>query len=727
MSVKSAVEKWNSDYLRYNVLASEKDEMGRYQTEHDLTALKMIIEEAKQATMRFESKKQRMEFMIRNGFYKEDLLRGDITYSDIEGLYNTYKKHDRGDTAFISQLVFLSSNYAYKLLESEVEGLVEDWQLPPKRYDDKYILMEDKSDRAVAIALEVSGGKLDLAHDVVKGMAMRSYHPATPTYANAGVKGDGQLTSCFILKFKDSLQSVADMDSYTIHLSDMGGGIGFDATDVKAVGEKVGNIDNRSIGVLPLANRAEQALSIAVQGGIRKGNGVFFLDVFHPDIYALLDAKKENTDEKTRLSFLSVGVIMRDKFMELFEQGKDYYVFYPNSVYEEYGIRLSDIDMNKMYDELVANPRVRKERYNTGDFMNLCARVASESGYPYFMFRETVNESHVFKGAMVYSSNLCTEVLQRQDDGNGVQCTLASVNILETMKNKNIAETVRLVTRHLNGVLDRGDMSIVPDIEKARLRFRAIGMGAMNLHGYFANVGIPYESEYAIDFVRTYFMMMNYYSISTSVDLVDEYGVFDEFKDTTYADGTYFDKYLKTDYRPVTDRVKNLFKGVYIPTPEDWKTLKYVVQKRGMANAYRICIAPTGKISYLSGATQSVMPITQLVESSVTKDYKAFFPMPGLSQSNYFLYKNAYRIDDFKMLNLIATIQEHVDQGISTTLFITSEYTSSIWAERVLYAWKLGLKTLYYARPKKTVHSGFSGNGDDGIEVSNYEECESCT
>lgn len=119
----------------------------------------------------------------------------------------------------------------------------------------------------------------------------------------------------------------------------------------------------------------------------------------------------------------------------------------------------------------------------------------------------------------------------------------------------------------------------------------------------------------------------------------------------------------------------------------------------------------TGSISYAMGTTAGIAPITQLVENRKTgSSSSAFYPMPNLNPRNYMLYKDAYRVDDFRYLDLVATLQQHIDQGISTTLFITDAYTTADWWERIVYAWKIGIKTLYYARPK----------------ISAFSECESC-
>jgi ribonucleoside-diphosphate reductase alpha chain len=172
------------------------------------------------------------------------------------------------------------------------------------------------------------------------------------------------------------------------------------------------------------------------------------------------------------------------------------------------------------------------------------------------------------------------------------------------------------------------------------------------------------------------------------------------FERSEYAKGTYFDKYLKTDYRPRTEKVKQLFAGIPIPSPADWARLKELVQSHGLYHAYRLAIAPTQSISYIQNATSSVMPIVEHIETRTYANSTTYYPMPYLSPDNYFYYKSAYLLDQFKVIDLIAEIQEHVDQGISTVLHINSSVSTRELARYYIYAAKKGLKSLYYTRTK---------------------------
>jgi ribonucleoside-diphosphate reductase alpha chain len=172
------------------------------------------------------------------------------------------------------------------------------------------------------------------------------------------------------------------------------------------------------------------------------------------------------------------------------------------------------------------------------------------------------------------------------------------------------------------------------------------------------------------------------------------------FEKSTYADGSYFEKHIAADYRPRNEKVAKLFEGIYIPDSDDWDDLCFEVRQHGLYNAYRLAIAPTQSISYIQNATSSVMPIDDVIERRAYGNSETYYPMPFLSLENLWLYKSAYNMNMLKVIDLIAEIQEHVDQGISTILYVNSDISTRELARNYIYAHKKGLKSLYYTRNK---------------------------
>ena len=264
----------------------------------------------------------------------------------------------------------------------------------------------------------------------------------------------------------------------------------------------------------------------------------------------------------------------------------------------------------------------------------------------------------------------------------------------------------------LTSVSDLSNIANAPGVKKANDELHSVGLGAMNLHGYLAKNKISYGSKLSLEFVNTFFMMMNYYTILASTEIAKEKGEsFLGFEESEYYKGSYFEKYINNDYAPKSKKVVKLFEGMHIPTQEDWKQLANKVKQDGMYNAYRLAIAPTQSIGYVQNATPSIAPIVDTVEIRTYGNSTTYYPMPYLSQQNYFFYQSAFEMDMYKYIDLVATAQDHIDQGISTILYVDSETSTRELARLYIYAWKKGLKSLYYTRTR----------------LLSASECESCS
>src|SRR5699024_4298243 len=285
-------------------------------------------------------------------------------------------------------------------------------------------------------------------------------------------------------------------------------------------------------------------------------------------------------------------------------------------------------------------------------------------------------------------------------------------NIATVMDNKRVKEAVKSAMHALTVVSDVTDINMVPSIAKANRELHSVGLGAMNLHGYLAKNFVMYESFEALDFANTFFMMVNYYSLETSMEIAKERNeTFKGFDKSEYANGRYFDMYLERDYLPQSDKVKEMFEGIHIPSIEDWQNLKEKVQEHGVYHAYRMAIAPNQSTSYIMNSTASVMPIVDAIEVREYGDSTTYYPMPYLTNDNLFYFKSAYDMDQKKVLKMISVIQRHIDQGVSTILHTDSKNTTRDLAKYYIYAHKLGLKSLYYTRTRK----------------SSIDECVSCS
>ncbi|WP_144498070.1 class 1b ribonucleoside-diphosphate reductase subunit alpha [Bacillus pumilus] len=673
---------------------------GKFQFDKDKEAVhSYFVDYINQNTVFFHNLEEKIDYLIENDYYEEEFLR-QYSMADIKEVF---------EAAYAKKFRFPSFMSAFKFYN--------DYAL---KTNDKKKILERYEDRISVVALFFAGGDKAKALEFVELMINQEYQPSTPTFLNAGRKRRGELVSCFLLEVNDSLNDISRAIDISMQLSKLGGGVSLNLSKLRAKGEAIKDVENATKGVVGVMKLLDNAFRYADQMGQRQGSGSAYLNIFHRDINDFLDTKKISADEDVRVKTLSIGVVIPDKFIELAREDKTAYTFYPHTVYKEYGQHLDEMDMEEMYDELVENPKVKKEKVNPRKLLEKLAVLRSESGYPYIMFQDNVNREHALNHiSRVKFSNLCSEVLQAsevssyadydQEDeiGLDISCNLGSLNIMNVMKNKSIEKTVKLATDSLTLVSETTDIRNAPAVRKANKAMKSIGLGAMNLHGYLAQNQMAYESEEARDFANTFFMMVNYYSIKRSSELAKEKGeTFHRYEGSGYATGEYFNKYVENDFTPKTEKAAALFEGMHIPTKEDWAALKDFVAENGMYHSYRLCIAPTGSISYVQSATASVMPIMERIEERTYGNSKTYYPMPGLSAQNWFFYKEAYDMDMFKVVDMIATIQQHVDQGISFTLFLKDTMTTRDLNRIDLYAHHKGIKTLYYARTKDTGQEG---------------------
>jgi len=690
-------------HIELNNEIMQRGSDGYFQLEKDREAVAAFMEEVERDTMKFGSLREKLDYLISNDYYEN--VFEHYTYDEVESVFN----------------LTASSDFQFQSYMA-ISKFYKDYAM---RTNDKKQYLEQYPDRVAIVALYLGEGNIGKALRIAEAMIEQRLQPATPTFLNAGKSRRGELVSCFLLEMDDSLNSINYVLGTCMQLSKIGGGVAVNLSKLRGRGEPIKGVAGAAKGIMPVLKLMEDAFSYADQMGQRKGSGAGYYNIFGWDVIEFLDSKKINADEKLRIKTLSIGLIVPNKFYELAAQNKPLVVFGPYSVYKAYGKHLDDLDMDEMYDELLANDQVTKKTVMSArDMLTKIASIQLESGYPYIVNKSNANKVHALKDVgQIKMSNLCTEIFQLQETSEindygvddvirrDISCNLASLNIVNVMEQGKIKESVRVGIEALTVVSDHSRVENAPGVSLANKELHSVGLGAMNLNGYLAKNKIAYESAEAREFASTFFMMMNYYSLEQSMEIARDRGeTFRDFDKSEYAKGTYFDRYLEKDFRPQSERVKQLFEGIEIPSPEDWAQLKALVQKHGLYHAYRLAIAPTQSISYIQNATSSVMPIVEHIETRTYANSTTYYPMPFLSAETQWYYKSAYNIDQFRLIDMIAEIQQHVDQGISTVLHVNSTVSTRELSRFYIYAAQKGLKSLYYTRTKKL----------------SIEECTSC-
>lgn len=447
----------------------------------------------------------------------------------------------------------------------------------------------------------------------------------------------------------------------------------------------------------------------------RNGSGVVYLNIFHGDIENFISSKKPNADDKIRLATLSTGIIIPSIFFELMKRDKDIVLFSSYDIYREYGKRMSEISITDMYYELLDNPNIRKlKRINARKLYTDIKKAQFESGYPFELNDDNINDAHPLKGVgRVKMSNLCSEILQYQQTsvitdqdvpneyGLDVSCNLGSIDIHQAAQADNFEALIETSMRLLTNVSTMTHIKNVPPVAKANKLMHSVGLGCMNFHGHLMASGIRYGSKASVQFIDKFMEAMNYYSLKASVQLAKETGeTFYGYEKSDYANGDYFHKYIEREEQEISDDVKAALGHVPFITKEDWQALKQEVMKYGVFHSYRLAVAPTGSISYIRSCTPSIAPITERVEVRDYADSRTIYPMPFLTNDNAHLYEEAYDIDPFRLIDVYAAAQQHVDQGISMTLYVKDSWTTEQLARVYIYGWMKGIKSVYYVRQR---------------------------
>ncbi|WP_404826608.1 LAGLIDADG family homing endonuclease [Cytobacillus kochii] len=1098
--------KKESYFTLNNLVNIPKD--GRIQLDKDKEAVKAyFLEYVNPNTVFFYTLDEKLDYLIEHNYIKGEVI-DKYSRKFVKGLFKKLYKHKFRFRSFMGAYKFYSQ-YALRTNDG-------------KRFLERY------EDRIAFNALFFADGNEQLALDLSEEMINQRYQPATPSFLSAGKARAGELVSCFLIDVGDSMNSIGRAINSALQLSKISGGVGVNLSNIRANNDPIKNVEGMADGVIPIMKLLEDSFSYANQGGVRDGAGVVYLNVFHPDIINFLSVRKENADEKSRIKTLSLGLIVPDKYYELIKKNEVMYLFSPYDVERYYGKAFSYVNITEEYSNMVDNPEIRKTMIRARDLETEISNLQNESGYPYIINIDTVNndnpiygqiimsnlcvtgdtkiltengyravgdlheskedlkvvidnrtkhlnvnekgvslkdaipmqltgtkkeiykintkegfeikttQDHKFyvkkgdeiiklplnelsigdrllvqssegsfgqfhdpelsylmgiiggdgtftknavkiylydnkrvlkdrieslvanvieryldrdikhnaslnpkftnpqKGLLALNSGLlayifekfnftketkldypgflsnadketvaaylsglyqmdgtvnasfeykslsieltsvhkkllidlqtillnlgvystiynrgernnallpdgkggskyynvkpayklvvqdrvsrerfvkfielkeydmykfnlltsklkpksrkpkhdftatiesidfngienvydtkqedysslifdgfvtgnCTEIFQVhvlseiEDDqsysilGKDVSCNLGSTNIDNLMGSNDFGKSVRTMLRALTFVSNSSNIEVVPSVKNGNDSYHAVGLGAMNLHGFLAKNQIEYGSPEAIEFVDVYFKLLNYWTLYESNQIaIERQETFHEFELSTYANGKYFDKYLKGDeFSFEYDKIKDLFKGISIPSKKEWSDLKESVMKSGLYNAYRLAVAPTGSISYVNEATASIHPIVQRIEERTEgKRGKVYYPAPYLSSDTIPYYVSAYDIDQRKIIDTYAAAQKHVDQGMSMTLFLRSELPEDMYEWKndtsyptkkttrdlsILrnYAWKKGIKSVYYIRTYT----------DDG-ETIGANECESCS
>lgn len=649
-----------------------------------------------------------------NSFYDK------IKYLTDEGLYGQYilDNYTKEEIVEAENLMRPERNHLFNY--SGLDLLAKRYLI--RGYDGR--IVENVQEMYMGIALHLAmpekSDRLLWVRKIYDLLSQLEVTMATPTLSNAR-KPNHQLSSCFIDTVPDSLIGIYRSIDNFAQVSKFGGGMGMYFGKVRATGGSIRGFKGAAGGVIRWMKLVNDTAVAVDQLGMRQGAVAVYLDAWHKDIPEFLQLRTNNGDDRMKAHDIFPAVCYPDLFWKMAEESleQNWYLFCPDEIKRVKGYALEDFygeEWERRYKECIDDARLSRRIISIKDLVRLILRSAVETGTPFTFNRDTVNRANPngHKG-IIYCSNLCTEIAQNMAEikevsqvvttengdtvvvttvkpGDFVVCNLASLSLgrLPLEDKAAMCEKVATVVRALDNVIDL-NFYPVPFAKITNHNYRSIGLGVSGYHHALAIRGIKWESDKHLEFMDKVFETINYAAISASTEIAKEKGAYKYFEGSDWQTGKYFEK-------------RN-----YITS--DWQQLRETIGKQGMRNAYLLAVAPTSSTSILAGTTAGLDPIMQRFFLEEKKGAMLPRVAPALSDKTYWVYKDAYHINQQWSVRASGVRQRHIDQAQSMNLYITNEYTMRQVLNLYILAWKSGVKTIYYVRSKS-------------LEV---EECESCS
>ena len=520
---------------------------------------------------------------------------------------------------------------------------------------------EKPSDMFRRVALAIASGDLKFGKTQaeVEKLADRFYDfitkcyfmPNSPTLMNAG-RELGQLAACFVLPVEDSLEGIFETVKNTALIHKSGGGTGFSFSRLRPKNSVVRSTMGVSSGPVSFMEVFNAATEAVKQGGTRRGANMGILRVDHPDILDFINCKSDNN----KLNNFNISVAITDKFMEALKNGTDYDLVNPQN------------------NQVVARLSAKK-------VFDLIVDGAWRNGEPGIIFIDKMNSDNPTPlVGQIESTNPCGEVPLLAYEA----CNLGSINLGRMVVEgangpevdwKTLAETTRTAIRFLDNVIAVNNYPL-PQISEMVQNNRKIGLGVMGWADMLMKMGISYSSEEGTKLASQVMEFIDYESKCESIELSKERGRFNNFKGSVY-DGKNFlyNKYKGKSAGKVSD--------------EQWMELDAQIEKFGIRNATTTCIAPTGTISMIAGASGGVEPLFGLVFSRLIMDGTEMLEVNPIFKE-YAIKHGFYSEDLMKEIAKTGSVA-HVDKvpAEAKKIFVTAHDVSPYWHVKMQAAFQL--------------------------------------
>lgn len=533
---------------------------------------------------------------------------------------------------------------------------------------------------------------------------------ATPTMSNAR-KPYNQLSSCFIDTVPDTLKGIYRSIDNFAQISKHGGGMGLYFGKVRATGSDIRGFKGVAGGVIRWIKLANDTAVAVDQLGVRQGSVACYLDAWHKDIPEFLQLRTNNGDDRMKAHDIFPAISYPNLFFELAEKdiNATWYMFDPHEVLAKKGYSLEDFygkEWEEKYRECIEDESISRREMSVKDLVRLIIKSLTETGTPFAFYRDNVNEMNPNKHVgMIYSSNLCTEIMQNMSaietldttietedgdevivtktkPGDFVVCNLASLVLgnIDLEDDKELKDIVATTVRALDNVIDLNYYPI-PYAKVTNRKYRSIGLGTSGYHHALVKAGMAFSDiEDHLKWADDLYERINFHAVTASMEIAKEKGSYDFFEGSDWENGNYFDLREYKDAK--------------------WNKLREDVKANGLRNGYIMAVAPTGSTSIIAATSAGVDPVMNRYFLEEKKGSILPRVAPDLTPQSFWLYENAHELDQNFVIEAAAIRQRHIDQAQSINFYITTDFTMRKILNLYIKAAKEKLKSVYYVRSK---------------------------
>jgi ribonucleoside-diphosphate reductase alpha chain len=588
---------------------------------------------------------------------------------------------------------------------------------------DRYLLRHPISREVVETPqywlLRVACGLSENANEAIgfyKLMSSLAYLPSSPTLFNSGTRHT-QMSSCFLVDSpKDELDSIYERYHQVAKLSKFSGGIGIAWSRVRGRGALIRGTNGKSNGIVPFLKTLDAGVAAVNQGGRRKGAACVYLEPWHPDVEEFLELRDNTGEDSRRTHNLNLANWIPDEFMRRVEADGDWSLIDPSDAPELPDLFGADFDEAYRAAEKKAVKTVKAR-----DLYGKMMRTLAQTGNGWMTFKDRSNALSNQTGApgnTIHLSNLCTEILEVNNDGETAVCNLGSVNLgahttADGVDWEKLRETVRTAVVFLDRVID---INYYPSEQAAASnpRWRPIGLGLMGLQDAFFTLRLPFDSAEAKELSTRVQEEIFLTALETSAGMAEKDGPHPAYSETRAAGGQLHPEIW----------------GATWTQAERWTRLKERVAEHGLRNSLLVAIAPTATIASIAGCYECIEPQvsnlfkretmsgeflqintylvrelkarnlwTAAVREQIKRAEGSVQAIAELPEDVRELFRTAWELPQRALIDLAAARAPYIDQSQSLNLFMSAPTIGKL-SSMYLYGWKAGLKTSYYLRSR---------------------------